>query len=86
MGILFFDIDDTLFSHQTFTIPESTHEALARARANGHHLVLASGRSHSGIVDLYDDTLFECAVCCSGGCVFWNDELIIDHPIPQDKA
>ena len=86
MGILFFDIDDTLFSHQTFTIPESTHEALVRARANGHHLVLASGRGHSGIVDLYDDTLFEGAVCCSGGCVFWNDELIIDHPIPQDKA
>lgn len=86
MGILFFDIDDTLFSHRTFTIPESTQEALKRARNNGHHLVLASGRGHSGIVDFYDAAVFDGAICCSGGCIFWKDELIIDHPIPENKA
>ena len=86
MSILFFDIDNTLFSHRTFTIPESTHEALVRARANGHHLVLSSGRGRSGMIDFYDEELFEGAVCSSGACVFWHDELICERPIPQAKA
>ena len=38
MSILFFDIDNTLFSHKTWTIPDSAAKALEKAKGNGHQL------------------------------------------------
>ncbi len=83
MSILFFDIDNTLFSHKTFTIPKSTREALRLAKQNGHYLVLCSGRGVTGIVDFYDPDVFDGAVCSSGGNLVWKNQSIVSHPIPN---
>ena len=83
MSILFFDIDNTLFSHRTFTIPKSAMEALRKAKENGHYLVLCSGRGFSGIVDFYDPELFDGAVCSSGGNLVWKNQIVASHPIPD---
>lgn len=83
MSILFFDIDNTLFSHRTFTIPKSAMEALHKAKENGHYLVLCSGRGFSGIVDFYDPELFDGAVCSSGGNLVWKNQIVASHPIPD---
>lgn len=41
---IFLDYDRTVFSHRTFTIPDSAYRALACAKACGHHLILDTGR------------------------------------------
>lgn len=40
----FFDVDGTLFSHQTNRVPPSTREAIARLQARGILCVVATGR------------------------------------------
>lgn len=41
---LFFDIDGTLVSFKTHTIPQSTRDALKKLKANGHKIFIATGR------------------------------------------
>ena len=49
---IFFDIDGTLVSHVGNShIPEATHEALARLKASGHVLAIATARA-MGEVDI----------------------------------
>lgn len=43
--LIFLDIDGTLFSHKTFSVPASAIEACREAKENGHLLFLSSGRS-----------------------------------------
>ena len=51
--ILFFDVDSTLYSHKSNSIPKSAIEAIKIAKANGHIIVLATGRSKK-LTDLLD--------------------------------
>ena len=41
---LFFDIDGTLVSFQTHRIPQSTVEALEKAKQNGVNIYISTGR------------------------------------------
>lgn len=41
---IFFDIDGTLVSFQTHTVPESTREALRLLREKGIKVFIATGR------------------------------------------
>ena len=43
--VFFIDFDNTIFSHQTWTIPESSLEALIKLREDGYKVALASGRA-----------------------------------------
>ena len=45
--MLFFDIDETLVSHKTFTIPESTKRAIKEAQDRGHLVFVNTGRTKS---------------------------------------
>ena len=61
--ILFFDVDSTLYSHKTNSVPLSTIEAIKQAKKNGHIIVLATGRSKLltstlGIFDVIDFDYF----------------------------
>ena len=42
---LFFDIDGTLLSDVTHTVPQSAIEAIKKAKENGHHCFLCTGIS-----------------------------------------
>lgn len=44
---IFFDVDGTLVSHKTDSVPKSTRKALKLLRENGIKLVLATGRDMS---------------------------------------
>ncbi|MBO0609726.1 HAD family hydrolase [Myceligenerans salitolerans] len=48
------DIDGTIATSGTLEITEPVREAVARVRAAGHHVVLASGRSLVGILPIAD--------------------------------
>ena len=45
MAALFFDIDDTLISGLTGTIPESALEALKKVKEQGHEIFINTGRT-----------------------------------------
>ena len=49
-NILFFDFDNTLYSHQTNCVPESAKAALCRLQEAGHILVLATGRGQESLL------------------------------------
>ncbi len=85
MSYLFFDIDNTLLSHKTFTIPDSAVEALRRAKENGHHLYIASGRGYNNVKQFLDMGLFDGAVTGSGTCAVVGDKLFFQHNfLPED--
>lgn len=43
--VFFIDYDNTIFSHRTWSVPESTLAALEGLKADGYPVVLASGRA-----------------------------------------
>lgn len=47
--LLFFDIDGTLLSEKTHTVPQSAKEALKKAKENGHLIFINTGRPISTI-------------------------------------
>ena len=60
---LFFDVDSTLYSHKSNSVPQSAIDAIKKAKENGHVIVLATGRSKLltsslGIFDVIDFDYF----------------------------
>lgn len=43
--VFFIDYDNTIFSHRTWSVPESALQALSDLKASGYPVVLASGRA-----------------------------------------
>lgn len=79
----FFDLDGTLVSFKTHTIPESTIKALDLLRSNGVRLFMASGRHRSMMYQL-GDLKFDGYVTING-CITYVDGKIIDkHPIARE--
>ncbi len=86
---LFFDIDGTLVSFGTHTIPESTIEALKAAHRNGHRIFIATGRPKAiinnlesiqslGIIDGY--------ITMNGAYCFVGDHVVYKSAIPHNEA
>ena len=87
--VLFFDIDGTLVSFGTHSIPESTIEALKAAHANGHKIFIATGRPKAiinnlsqiqslGIIDGY--------ITMNGAYCFVGDKVIYKSAIPHNEV
>lgn len=73
MKLLFFDIDGTLMADDgSHYIPQSTYDAILKARQNGHKAFINTGRSNSFIRDIHRGIGFDGFVC---GC---GTEIIID--------
>lgn len=83
--ILFFDIDETLVSHKTFTIPESTKKALKQAKENGHLIFINTGRTKSLIGDDIKELGFNGYVCGCGTYIEVNDEVLYVNRVNKEK-
>ena len=78
--VVFLDMDGTLILPDG-TMPESAREALRRARANGHEMVICTGRSTTQIepvlkenADLFDGCVAAAGAQVSrGGETIWHD-------------
>lgn len=82
---IFFDIDGTLLSHQSKSVPASTKEALRSLKEKGIYTFIATGRHISEMADLpLQDLEFEGYITLNGQYCYNNDELIYDLPIHQD--
>lgn len=79
----FFDVDGTLVSFQTHSVPESARKALIRAREKGLKLFVATGR-HIETVDNLGDLEFDGYLTLNGGlCMMENRKMIYKRAIPE---
>lgn len=83
--ILFFDIDETLVSHKTFTIPESTKNALKKAKEKGHLIFINTGRTKSLIGDDIRELGFDGYVCGCGTYIEVSNEVLYVNRVNKEK-
>lgn len=82
---LFFDIDGTLVSFNTHDIPDSTVDALERAKARGVRIFIATGRPVAFINNLGKiKHLIDGYMTTNGGYCFIGDDTVAEYVI--DKA
>lgn len=80
--IVFLDIDGTILRHDG-TIPAATTTAIRRARANGHLVFLATGRTPLEIDEQVTEIGFDGVVAGAGAFVQHEDEWIIERLMPE---
>ena len=80
---IFFDIDGTLVSFKSHTVPESARRAIARLREQGIKVFIATGRlmKHVGIVN---DIEVDGYITVNGGyCITSAGEVIFESAFPR---
>ena len=80
---MFFDIDGTLVSFKSHTVPESARRAIARLREQGVKVFIATGRlmKHVGIVN---DIEVDGYITVNGGyCITSVGEVIFESAFPR---
>ena len=86
---LFFDIDGTLVSFQTHTIPASTIEALTLAHQKGIQIFIATGRPTLIINNLYElqsRGLIDGYITMNGGYCYVGDKIVYKSTIPENDV
>lgn len=79
----FFDIDGTLVSFKTHTVPDSTRRAIDKLKSHGIKCFISSGR-HLLSIDNLGDLQFDGYVTVNGGINYYDGKTIDTNPI--DKA
>ena len=86
--LIFLDIDGTLTIPGSNEPPASAQEAVKQARANGHKVVLCSGRNRGMLSPLLAYG-FDGLVASSGGYIEYGGQVVYDCPMTteqRDKA
>lgn len=84
---LFFDIDGTLVSFKTHSIPTSTVEALEKAKANGVEIYISTGRPYALINNLGQiEHLIDGYITTNGAYCFIGDNVISCDAIAKDDV
>jgi len=82
---IFFDIDGTLVSFRTHSIPASTKSAIHQLRAKGIKIIIATGRSFRDINNL-EDLEFDGFVTANGTCcIDSKGEIIVQHLLSRES-
>lgn len=82
---VFLDVDGT-FVNDRGVVPPSAREAVVAARANGHKVVLSTGRS---IAQLWDEILapgFDGVIASAGGYVEYEGKVLLHHRVPVEEV
>ena len=84
-SIIFFDIDGTIVTEDgSVTIPESTVEAIAKARENGHYTFINSGRTLFNINKKVRSLGFDGIICGCGTYIEIDGEVLLYNSLSQD--
>ena len=86
MKAIFFDVDGTLVSFQTHTVPASTLEALHALRRRGIKLFLATGRHRAMLRKVAPLFPFDGAVTLSGQYCYAGDRVLYSSPMPPEAV
>lgn len=83
--VIFFDIDGTLLSFKTHTVPQSTIDAIHAVKQKGIKVILATGRLLKQVKDL-GGIEFDGFITVNGSyCVTTEGEVIGKRPIPRQE-
>lgn len=83
---IFFDIDGTLISFCTHTMPESARKALNALREKGIRLFISTGRAPSSIGFVKEMFDFDGYVTMNGQYCFSKDQLIYEHGFAKEDV
>ena len=83
---IFFDVDGTLYSHNSHSIPQNTINALNSLKEKGIKLYIATGRhmielNHLHVLDTFT---FDGFITLNGQLCFDHDEIIYHRPIEKE--
>ncbi|MCD7901858.1 MAG: Cof-type HAD-IIB family hydrolase [Bacteroides sp.] len=82
---LFFDIDGTLVSFKTHTIPSSTIDAINQAKQKGLKVFISTGRPKV-IINNLGPLKFDGFITMNGAYCFIGDEVIYKNSIPREDV
>jgi len=86
-ALLFFDIDGTLITlDQNHVFPESTKNALNKARENGHRIFINTGRVKTAIDKQLLDFGFDGLICGCGTYIEFEGKELLHETIAKDKC
>lgn len=80
--IIFLDIDGTLIDY-TQQLPQSAREALSLAQANGHKLLISSGRSKPSIYPWLLKLGFDGIIAGEGAYAEFGGKVVFESAIPE---
>lgn len=80
--IIFLDIDGTLIDY-TQQLPRSAREALSLAQANGHKILISSGRSKPSIYPWLLDLGFDGIIAGEGAYAEFDGKIVLESAIPE---
>lgn len=69
--VFFFDFDDTIYSHRTKSVPQSTLDAIGRLQSSGHRVVIATGRGPESMAFIRQQLAVPCDTM-----IFLNGQLV----------
>ena len=82
---VFLDIDGTLVGYDS-KIPASALEALTKAKANGHKIIISSGRAYCMIYkELLSAIQFDGIISSGGACVMVDGKVIYESFINDEN-
>ena len=82
---VFLDIDGTLVGYDS-KIPESALKALNQAKANGHKIIISSGRAYCMIYkELLSAIQFDGIISSGGACVMVDGKVIFESYIEDEN-
>lgn len=82
--LLFFDIDGTLLSEKTHTVPASTRRAIQQAKANGHLIFINTGRTRATIDQCIETLEPDGYVCGCGTYISYLDQQLYHVQVDQN--
>ena len=82
---IFFDIDGTLFSHKTQSIPHSTCIALQKLKENGILIFIATGRHQSELKKIpLEQFKFDGYITLNGQYCYMGEKVIYEKPVEKE--
>ncbi len=82
---VFIDVDGTLVNHRGL-VPPSARAAVVAARANGHQVFLATGRSMSELWAEILEPGFDGVIAAAGGYIEYEGEVLAHQHIAVDDV
>ena len=83
--IIFFDIDGTLIDTSNYTVPQSAIDAIHQAQANGHVLIVNTGRPSVAVDSILREVGFDGYICGCGTYIEYKNEVIFHKTLEEDK-
>ncbi|WP_047390132.1 Cof-type HAD-IIB family hydrolase [Pisciglobus halotolerans] len=80
--MIFFDIDGTLLDDSKQVLP-STKAAIRELEANGHQVVIATGRNLSMARIVIEELELKHYIVCNGAAGYFDHEMIYENPLDR---